>query len=309
VRTLFFGTPDIAAMVLQALAETTDVAAVVCQPDRPAGRGMKLRPPATKVLATELGIEVAQPRKIRNVEFADWVRAQDADVAVVIAYGRILPKTLLDAPRRGCMNLHASLLPQYRGAAPINWAIVNGETHTGIALMQMDEGMDTGPVYRMRNLAIGPDETAGELYVRLGELAATMVREDLPAAVSGDVTAVPQQHDAATMAPMLKKEDGWVDWTQAARRVHDHIRGMSPWPGAHTTIGSKRFKLLSSRLGTSDVDGEPGTIVTLARDHAVVACGRGSVRLLRGQLEGKKALDAKQLAAGRTLVEGVRLGQ
>lgn len=306
MRAVFFGTPEIAAVSLRALAEVAEVVAVVCQPDRPAGRGLKLKPPATKVVAEELGIPVHQPKKVRNAAFAEWLRSQDADVGLVIAYGRILPKAVLDAPRRGCMNLHASILPKYRGAAPINWAIVHGETETGIALMQMDEGMDTGPVFLTRTLGIGENETAGELYVRLGELAATVVREDLVKAVAGDIAAEPQDHERATMAPMIKKEDGRIDWSKPAEKVHDLVRGMTPWPGAHTTIDDKRFKVLSTRVAEAAAagGGEPGTILSTDQDAITVACGAGAVNVLRGQLAGRKALDAPQLVAGRAVGVG-----
>ncbi|HHH29016.1 MAG TPA: methionyl-tRNA formyltransferase [Polyangiaceae bacterium] len=312
MRAIFFGTPAIAVPSLRALADVAEVTAVVCQPDRPAGRGMKLRPPPVKEAALELGLPVHQPTKVRNQAFADWVTAQQTDVALVIAYGRILSQRVLDGPRRGCMNLHASILPRYRGAAPINWAIVHGETETGIALMQMDAGMDTGPVFTTRTLPIGPDETAGELAERLGQLAAVVVREDLPAAVNGTLRATPQDHDAATMAPMMSKEDGRIDWSQPAKRVHDHARGMTPWPGAHTTLDGKRFKVLATRRLDTTSEATPGTVVDIAtsgeQPHAVVSCGEGCVALLRGQLAGKKALDAGQLAAGRTIAVGTVLG-
>jgi methionyl-tRNA formyltransferase len=311
VRALFFGTPDISIPALRALHDIAEVSAVVCQPDRPAGRGMKVRPPPVKEVALELGLPVHQPKKVRNAAFREWVEGQQADVALVIAYGRILPQGVLDAPRRGCMNLHASILPRYRGAAPINWAIVRGETETGIALMQMDAGMDTGPVYRTRRTPIGADETAGELAARLADLAAVVVREDLPPAVAGEVEAMPQDHEAATMAPMLTKEDGRVNWSLPAQRVHDHVRGMTPWPGAHTTLDGKRFKVLETRLGESSSEAAPGTILSIDTGDppsALVACGEGCVQLRRGQLAGKKALDAAQLAAGRTIGVGTVLG-
>ena len=306
MRALFFGTPDIAAVALRALVEVAEVCAVVCQPDRPAGRGMKLRPPPTKLLARELGIDVHQPKKVRNKAFAEWVASHHADVALVIAYGRILTQRVLDAPRRGCMNLHASILPKYRGAAPINWAIVHGETKTGITLMQMDAGMDTGPMFCVRELDIGENETAGELYARLGALAADVVRNDLQRAVDGELTAAPQNDAAATMAPLMSKEDGRIDWSLSAKRVHDHARGMTPWPGAHTTLDGKRFKVLSTRV--ADGDGAAGRVRIVDKSRAIVCCGQGAVEVLRGQLEGKKALDAAQLVAGRSLGAETVLG-
>src|SRR6185503_5571194 len=185
MRAIFFGTPEIAVPSLRALATVADVAAVVCQPDRPAGRGLKLHAPAVKLAAADLGIPVAQPTKIRTPDFLAWLAEQRADVAVVLAYGRILPAPVLTATARGCLNLHASILPRYRGAAPINWAIVRGETETGMSLMQMDEGLDTGPVFAVHRVPIGEDETAGELAVRLGALAADVVRADVPRVVRG----------------------------------------------------------------------------------------------------------------------------
>lgn len=307
MRTLFFGTPAIAARALEALHATTDVVGVVCQPDRPAGRGLELKPPETKVYALEHGIPVHQPKKVRTTAFADWVREQKADYGVVIAYGRILPKAVLDGPAGGCLNLHASILPKYRGAAPINWAIVHGETETGFSLMQMDEGMDTGPVFSIRRIPIGPDETAGELYVRLGDLSQEVIREALPRVAS--LTAAPQDHDAATMAPMLKREDGFVDWSQSATRVHDHVRGMTPWPGAHTTLDGKRLKVLRTGRYEGEVEGPPGTVRALGRKRLLVACADGGVELHEAQLAGRKALPAPQLLGGRVLSDGLRLGR
>ena len=310
MRTIFFGTPEIAALVLEALLDVSEVVAAVCQPDRPAGRGLKLTPPPAKLCAARHGIEVVQPKKIRSPEFADWVARQQADVAVVIAYGRILPPAVLQAPRRGCMNLHASILPKYRGAAPINWAVVEGEAETGISLMQMDEGMDTGPVYSIRRTAIAPDETAGQLYERLAALASVVVREDLARAVSGELQAQAQDDALATMAPMLSKEAGRVDWSKTAQRVHDHVRGMTPWPGAHTTLGGKHFKLLETRVAVNvdPAGAAPGTLVAMDRERATIACGSGTLHLLRGQVEGKKALPVRDLAAGRTLTLGTLFG-
>lgn len=309
MRALFFGTPEIAVPSLEALCGVAEVVSVVCQPDRPKGRGLELAPPPVKVCALERGLEVVQPTKVRTDEFAAYLRDKNADVALVIAYGRILPRAVLDAPRRGCINLHASLLPKLRGAAPIQWAVARGEAETGIALMRMDEGCDTGPVFTMRALPIGANETAGELSVRLGALAATMVREDLPRAVSGELVATPQAHEQATLAPMLTKADGAIDWSASALEIHDRARGMTPWPGAHTTLGGKLFKVLRLEVATREgVEGEPGSVVAVEGGKLRIACGRGAVHLVIGQLEGKRALDASQLVAGRTLVPGMRLG-
>ncbi|MGK3987648.1 methionyl-tRNA formyltransferase [Sorangium sp. So ce136] len=311
MRALFFGTPAIAVPSLEALASIANVVGVVCQPDRPAGRGLELKAPPVKLKAAELGLPVVQPEKIRTPEFAAWVKDAEADVALVIAYGRILPKAVLEAPRRGCMNLHASILPRYRGAAPITWAIVGGEAETGISLMQMDEGMDTGPVYAVHRTPIGPDTTADELAVELGALAARVVREDLRRAVGGEIEATPQDHGAATHAPLLKKEDGRIRWDRSARQIHDHIRGMTSWPGAFTTIDGKALKVLVARVEseTAREEAPPGTVVMAGRGVVIVACGAGAIQILRAQAEGRKPLAAADLVAGRTLQTGMVLGR
>lgn len=309
MRALFFGTPAIAVPSLSALAEIAEIVGVVCQPDRPSGRGLELKAPPVKVRAEELGLPVVQPAKIRTPEFAAWVAEREADVALVIAYGRILPPAVLNAPRRGCLNLHASILPKYRGAAPITWAIVHGETETGIALMQMDEGMDTGPVLTQSRIPIGPETTADELAVDLGALAARVVREDLARAVRGEIPAIPQDHAAATMAPILDKVNGRIDFSRPARAVHDHVRGMTSWPGAFTTVGGKTLKVLESRtLAETGSLAPPGTVVAATKSGIDIACAEGALRVLRAQLEGKKALPAVDLVAGRTLREGMVLG-
>jgi methionyl-tRNA formyltransferase len=309
VRALFFGTPAIAVPALEALHEIAEIPLVVCQPDRPAGRGLELRAPPVKVRALELGLPVIQPLKVKTPEFAAQIAEQNADVALVIAYGRILQPAVLAAPRRGCMNLHASILPKYRGAAPITWAIVNGERETGVCLMQMDAGMDTGPVFSTHTIPIGENMTADELSVELGKLAAEVVRRDLKRAVEGELVASPQDHAAATMAPLLEKEHGRVDWKKPARAVHDHVRGMTSWPGAFSTAGGKTMKILSTRVASEEGSaGAPGEVISADKQGVVIACGTGSIRLLRGQLEGKKALDAHELVAGRSLQKGMILG-
>ena len=309
MRALFFGTPSIAVPALSALAEIADIRAVICQPDRPSGRGLEQKPSPVKARAVELGIHVEQPLKVRTPEFADWIRAHDADVALVIAYGRILPPAVLSAPRRGCINLHASLLPKYRGAAPITWAIVRGEAETGISVMQMDEGMDTGPVFTRTAIPIGPEMTADELGVALGQLAAELVGRDLPRIVRGELTAEPQDHAAATLAPILEKENGRIDFARPARAVHDHVRGMTPWPGAFTSVEGKTLKILESRIGSETAGAAPpGTVIVAGKRGIEIACGAGSLSILRAQLEGRKPLGAAELLGGRALREGQILG-
>lgn len=309
IRALFFGTPAIAVPSLEALTTVAEVVGVVCQPDRPSGRGLSVTAPPVKERAIALGLTVAQPEKIRTPEFGEWLRARQADVALVIAYGRILPKTLLETPRHGCLNLHASLLPKYRGAAPITWAIAHGEVETGISLMRMDEGMDTGPVFSQHSIPIGPDMTADELSVALGLLAARVVEEDLLRAVAGEIEARPQDGVLATTAPLLRKEDGRVDWARDMRAVHDHVRAMTSWPGAFTHAGGKLLKVLATARGSEISTAAPGTVVAADRHGIEVACGRGTVRLLRAQLEGKKALSAPELVSGRAVSAGMVLGE
>lgn len=308
-RALFFGSPAFAVPSLDALGEIADVVGVVCQPDKPAGRGLTLTPPAVKVRATELGLPVVQPTKLRTGEFGAWAREQRADVALVVAYGRILPRDVLDAPRLGCVNVHASLLPKYRGAAPITWAVVHGERESGVTLMKLDEGMDTGPTFARLVTPIGPDETAGELGDRLARLGADAVRQWLPRYLAGDVTLEAQDHAQASMAPMLEKERGRVDFGKTARQVHDHVRGMLPWPGATTTCRGKIVKLHATVVVDGRREGAaPGTVLVADKSRVLVACGQGCVELTSVQPEGKRAMKASDWAMGRGVVEGDVLG-
>jgi methionyl-tRNA formyltransferase len=308
-RALFFGSPAFAVPSLDALHAIAEIAAVVCQPDKPAGRGLELTAPAVKGRATELGLPVVQPTKLRTPEFATWARGMDADVALVVAYGRILPRAVLDAPRLGCVNVHASLLPKYRGAAPVTWSVVRGELETGITLMKLDEGMDTGPTFARAVAAIGPDETAGELGERLSRLGAEAVTEWLPKYVGGACTLEPQDDAKATLAPILTREDGRVAWTKTAREVHDHVRGMSPWPGAFTAVGPRVVKIHATHVVEGEAPGSsPGDIVIADKTRVLVACGRGLVELVRVQPEGRKVISATEWVAGRGLAHVSRLG-
>jgi methionyl-tRNA formyltransferase len=305
-RALFFGTPELSVPSLDALTAIATVVGVVCQPDKPSSRGLKLTAPPVKTRAEALGLLVVQPQKLRTGEFAKWVRAQNVDVALVIAYGRILPQEVLDGPRLGCVNVHASILPKYRGAAPITWAIVRGEKETGVTLMKMDAGMDTGDTLTAHPTPIGEDETAGELGTRIAELAAASVREDLPRYVRGELTPQPQEHAQATMAPLLEKGTGRIDWSAPAARVHDHVRGMNPWPMAFT--GLRGARVIVHR--TKRVDGAvsrpttPGEVVVADKSRVVVACGEGVVELMRVQLEGRKAVTGAEWFVGRGVGEG-----
>jgi methionyl-tRNA formyltransferase len=309
VRTLFFGTPDIAIPALQALSQTTELVGVVCQPDRPKGRGLELAEPPVKVAARALGVEVHQPVKVKTGNLDEWIRARAPDVAVVLAYGRILPSAVLAAPRRGCMNLHASLLPRYRGAAPIQWAIMRGETETGIALMQMDEGLDTGPVYCARRVAILPEDDAATLSGKLAELAAVVVREDLPRAVSGELVAIPQDGSLATFAPPLAREHARIDWAAPAPAVVNQVRGLAPRPGAFTTKAGRVFKMLASTVAVLEPSKDaPGTVIRADRGGLWVATAPGAVAVLRAQPEGKRPMSGSDLVNGRAVQLGDVLG-
>jgi methionyl-tRNA formyltransferase len=313
VRALFFGTPAFSVPCLDALASVAEIVAVVCQPDKPVGRGLTLTAPPVKQRALDLRLPVVQPTKLRSGEFAAWVRDQKADVALVVAYGRILPPDVLTGPRLGCVNVHASLLPRYRGAAPITWAVVRGETESGVTLMQMDAGMDTGAMLETWRTPIGADETAGELSERLSRLGAQAVREGVPKVARMAYVAVAQDDSLATLAPMLKKEDGAIDFSKSARAVHDHVRGMSPWPGAFTRLGDKTIKVHVAALAgvTPPASAAPGEVVLADKSRVVVACGverREAVDLVRVQLEGKKPVTAGEWVGGRGVKQGDRLG-
>ncbi len=306
MRAAFYGTPHFAVPALEALARIADVALVVCQPDKPHGRGLEVRHPPVKVRALELGLPVAQPTKLRNGELAAELRALQLDVALVIAYGRILPADVLGAPRIGSLNLHASLLPKYRGAAPITWAIVRGETETGITLMQMDEGTDTGPMLHEERLDIGPDETQAELSTRLSALAGQMVESHLARAVAGELVARAQPDQGITMAPLLQKWHGRIDWVQSAQTVHDLVRGMSPWPGGHTVLQGKTIRVHATRISTGRATAAypPGHVFLADKQGVYVATGAGAIELVQVQLEGKRAVTAAEWVHGR----GVKVG-
>jgi methionyl-tRNA formyltransferase len=308
-RAIFFGSPAFAVASLEALHAIAEVVGVVCQPDKPAGRGLALTAPAVKVRAAELGLSVVQPAKLKTGEFAEWVRATHADVALVVAYGRILRRDVLDGPRLGCVNVHGSLLPRYRGAAPITWAVVQGEAETGVTLMKLDEGMDTGPTFARVATPIGEDETAGELGERLARIGAEAVREWLPRYVAGTCVLEPQDDAAATMAPMLEKDDGRIDWAKPARQVHDHVRGMSPWPGAFSVARDRPVKVRATRVVSGERRGaRPGEVLIADKTRVLVACGEDTVELVTVQPEGKRAMRAAEWAMGRGVAEGDVMG-
>ncbi len=307
MRSVFFGSPDFAVPCLEALHEISDVVAVISQPDRPAGRGLSMRQPTVKRRALELGLEVWQPKKVRTPEFAASLRELDADVGVVVAYGRILPRAVLDAPRTGCVNVHASLLPRWRGAAPIQWSIVHGDSETGVTLMQMNEGMDTGPILARATTAIERNDDAASLGERLSKLGAELLREKLPRYVAGELVPIPQDDAEATMAPLLDKAHGRIDWNKSARQVHDQIRGMNPWPGAFTTLGGRRIKVYRTQYSTLDPEGAaPGEVIALDPEGILVACTEGTIEVQELQESGRKRVDARAFTTGRGIQVGDR---
>lgn len=309
MKTVYFGTPAIGVQALRTLAETSDLVGVVCQPDRPAGRGMQVIACPIKAAATELGIEVYQPTRVRDGALQTWLASKNADVAVVFAYGRILPPAVLATPRLGCVNLHASLLPKLRGAAPIQWAIARGEQETGISLMQMDEGLDTGPVFTRRAIPISDECTGGELTEQLASLATTVIREDLPL-VFGGAPALPQDNTLASHAPPIEKPDLVLNFNHSALELARRVRAFAPAPGAFCYIGNKRLKLLSAREVTgaeAPSSAAPGTVIAAQGELLWVQTGRGVLGIIEAQPEGKRAMRVRDLINGRALTQGTLL--
>ena len=306
-RVAFAGTPEFAAIALRALlAAGWEVPFVLTQPDRPAGRGMKLTPSPVKQVAQAAGIAVLQPARLKSEEDRRELLALPApDVLVVAAYGLILPSEVLHWPRWGCLNIHASLLPRWRGAAPIVRAIEAGDAETGVTLMQMDEGLDTGDVLYCKKIAIDPEETSGELFDRVTAVGAEALCETIPQIAAGTLTAVPQDHENATLAPMLNKEMAEFHLTDSAAHIHNWVRGMNPWPGAwFITSGGKKLKVMSCRVAAANGEA-PGTV--LATKPLTVACGEGAIQLLEVVPEGKKPMDGTAFAAGLRLKTGDNL--
>jgi methionyl-tRNA formyltransferase len=306
------GSPEFAVPCLRALCERHEVALVVSQPDKPAGRGGQLTSPAVAAAARELGLPVIQPRSARTGELRDALVASGAELAAVVAYGKILPRAVLDALPRGCINVHASLLPAYRGAAPVQWAVIRGETETGVSIMQLDEGMDTGPVLLERRVAIDPGETAGELLARLAPIGAAALVEAIAAIAAGTARAVAQDHARASHAPMLAKTDGAIDFAQPAAAVAARIRGVDPWPGAYAVLRGQPVKLFRARVAAGPgpgAAGAPGSVLAIAAACVQIACGDGAVAIAELQAAGRKRLTAAQFAAGRAITVGDVLGR
>jgi methionyl-tRNA formyltransferase len=318
MKLIFMGTPEFAVpSLVRLLADGHAVAAVFTQPDKPAGRGKHLHTPPVKRLALEHGIPVHQPAKIKtNEEVRAIFESVQPDACIVAAYGKILPPWLLQIPRLGCINVHASLLPGYRGAAPINWAIANGERQTGVTIMQMDAGMDTGPMLARSRIAIGEMETAPELSARLAELGAALLSETLPKIERGEMTAEPQNDDEASYAPLLKREDGQLDWRWTATEVSNRVRAFQPWPGVYTPLGGARLHIWRARAEAADSStaeshqpaSAPGTILQIDKAGLVIRCAAGTaLRVEECQIEGKRRVAAREFANGMRLKIGDRI--
>lgn len=304
MRIIFMGTPDFAVPSLQALIDRGDeICGVFTQPDKPKGRGHKLQAPPVKELAIQHGLPVFQPSTLRDEGVQKVISETAPEAIVVVAYGKLLPTEVLAVPKLGCINVHGSLLPKYRGAAPIQWAVINGEKVTGVTTMYMAEGMDTGDILLKAETEIGPEETSGELFDRLKLMGAQLLTETLYRLEQGDLSGVPQDNAQATMAPMLKKEMSVIDWSRPAQQIHDQIRGLNPWPTAAAVLDGKRVKLLASQV--MDGKGMPGTVHSIDGE-LIAACGQGMLKITELQAETGKRMSGSSYLLGHVLTEGAK---
>lgn len=305
---VFFGTPEFAVPTLEKLGHSAySVRMVVTQPDRPKGRGRIMTPPPVKTTAKQLGCDILQPTTIRESSFLDRLAALDPHIFVVVAFGRLLPPDLLSLPELGTVNVHASLLPKYRGAAPIQWAIINGEESTGVTTMMLDSGMDTGEVLLQKSTTIRSDDTAATLHNRLSEMGADLLMETLEGLNSGTIHPRSQEHAQASYAPMLKKSDGRIDWTLSAGKIDAFIRGMNPWPGAFTFLGKKRLKIYSAVPLSSEMEAKPGTVVRGFAGELRIATGDGVIRPTEIQSQSGKRLPTEKFLQGCPIPPGTVL--
>lgn len=309
MKIVFMGTPDLSVPALNALVEGGhEVAAVVTQPDKPKGRGKSLQMTPVKERALELGIPVFTPEKVRkNEDFLQQMREIDPDVAVVIAYGQILDKPILTLPRYGCVNIHASLLPKYRGAAPIQWAVIDGEKVSGVTTMQMDEGLDTGDMLDRIEIPLAADETGGSLFDKVAEAGGKLILKTLKKIEDGTAVAVPQTGESNYVG-IISKSMGKIDWNKSAEAIERLIRGLNPWPSAYTVLDGKTLKLWRAEVGETIRDGQPGQIVDVTKDSFTVCCGEGSLIIRELQLEGKKRMETDAFLRGYTVAPGTILG-
>jgi methionyl-tRNA formyltransferase len=311
LKLVFCGTPAFAVPSLRALLSDSyfQIAGVVTQPDRPRGRGKKMASSPVKDAALEAGVPVYQPEKIRSESSLDYFKRFAPDVVVIIAYGQIIPASLIAIPRLGWINLHGSLLPKYRGAAPINWAIINGEKVTGLTTMQIDAGLDTGPMLLKYQTGIGSDETAPDLYGQLAEAGAPLIVETLKKLDHGEITPTPQDNSQASLAPPLKKEDGRIDWFLPAPKIYNRIRGLQPWPGAFTTFRGATCRIWGKPLKPVAADGTPGIILPTQEDGLLVICGGSTVlHVEQMQIEGRNRISDREFMNGARIAPGEHFG-
>jgi methionyl-tRNA formyltransferase len=299
----FMGTPEFSVPSLAACLDVGEVVVVVTQPDKPKGRGQAVSISPVKAIGLERGLSILQPAKIRGTNFAEELRAFAPDVSVVTAYGKILPKDVLEVPRFGSLNVHASLLPRWRGAAPIQRAIAAGDLVSGITLMKMDEGMDTGAMLAQRPVALSPDETGKSLHDALSTVGAAIVRELLGKYLAGDLASIPQPTSGVTLAPMLRKEEGQLDFSRPAVDLERQVRAFTPWPGTFTLLEGALFKVHRASLGRPDLHEAPGRVLSTA-EAIEVSCGEGTLQLLEVQPEGRRRMTAGEFIAGHPLVRG-----
>ncbi len=307
MKIIFMGTPDFAAASLEALiASRHEIQAVVTQPDKPKGRKGELTPSPVKVIAKREGIKVYQPLKVRDEEFVKTLRAYNPDVMVVVAFGQIIPLSILKMPKYGCVNIHGSLLPKYRGAAPIQWAVLDGEKETGITTILMDEGIDTGDILLKKTIQIDADETSGSLFDKLMALGAKTILETLDELEKGNLTPTKQGESPTAYAKMLTKAMGLIDFTKSAKELDCFVRGMNPWPSAYTLLAGKTLKLWKVRA--VEGGGKAGSVIEIGKESFTIACGEGAIEVLEVQLEGKKRMSAGDFLKGSTLNIGQELG-
>jgi methionyl-tRNA formyltransferase len=310
MRIVFMGTPDFALPSLKALLHSgLTIAAAITQPDRPKGRGQPLTPPPVKVAAEKAGIPVLQPKKMKDPAFLDELERLKPDLIVVVAFGRILPPEVLKIPPRGCVNVHASLLPKYRGAAPGAWAIIEGEKQTGVTTFLLDEGMDTGGIYLQEQVKIEPSDTAGTLAQRLSEVGARVLSITVEGIMNGTLKPIPQDHTKASLAPILKKEQGELNWVLSAHEIRNLVHGLDPWPGAYTYYRKERWKLWRAIVRDTTTDIKPGTILKVGKDNIEVATGKGVLAIQELQPENTRRMSVREFVAGHEVKEGMVLGK
>jgi methionyl-tRNA formyltransferase len=310
MRLIFLGTPAFAVPTLERIvAAGHEVLSVVTQPDRPRGRGHNAAPPPVKEAALRLGLPVYQPERIRRPEPVEFLRAAAVDAMVIVGYGQIIPQSIIDLAPLGIINVHGSLLPRYRGAGPVQWAILNGETRTGVTTMRIDAGLDTGDMLLKAAAPIGPDENAVELGERLAAIGADLLVETLAGLAGGRIVPEKQDNAQATYAPLLKKEDGRIDWSRGAQEIHNQVRGLQPWPGAYTLFRGQALHIWKSRRwgGTASPSSIPGTLTCVK--PPVLSCGSGALELVEVQLEGRRRIPAADFANGQRLTENESLGE